>query len=554
MSRTSNVTYLNLPSSMHFYSPLRKAIADGQKRAPAKQWPNIIKSLRNKGVKEAEINDSKILELIEAKGDGPVTREEVIALLDENNPFIKEIAPSKKKFQRYSHARHGSNYQERLFTLASHKEFLEDLLLDIDFELDDLDFYPERLIANPLLAQELYKKKVETQNKINAENINSRTSLAHYSDIVDPDTGKPIKNLLFHTRTSLQDNGTTFFVEEVQSDWAQRGRRNDWVAVEKGPFVTNTDLWTSLAFKRLMQLAAQNPKIKRFMWITGDYRNGGRFITNDGLNDFYIKVVGKNVNRVLSGTGTKCDFQKIKLGEEDAELPGFEMTDAVRKKLLAPLPLYSRDAMRGELELKAQQRLAEQMKPMVNQAQLMLGDSASIKLLGAMMDADNNPVAGQFFGHCIDVSLSGSNPVRALSHECWHYAYEHLLTGDERRVADSAFNDQGLLTRLQEAMKNGGFTQDAIDQCSDPMEAVAHAYSLWVSGEFTLGSQDPDLLNSAFTRTKKAFTNLHEQIDATFTTEAETELLGLFNALSDGYLCQRQEATPVYYESMGMMY
>lgn len=551
MSTRSRLTYLNHSESPLFFSPLRLAIANGQKRAPANQWPNIINSLKSKGVKEAEINDSGILEALEdairQDGKKPVTKDDLLQMLDDRALLVKEIHGG-AKYRGYSHARFGRDYQERLFVLASRNDFLRDQLIDLDYELDDLDFYPERLIENPLLAQELYEKKLSIQKKLKESSVSSRASLSHYSEIIDPDTNQPIRNLLFHTRTTLQDNGTTFFVDEVQSDWAQRGRRRDWDNVEKGPFVTNTDLWVSLAFKRLMQLAAQDPNIKRFMWITGDQRNGGRYVLNDGLNDFYIKVVGKIVNKLLSGTGVKCGFETIQLGDKEVELPAFEMTDKVREKLIQSQPLYSRDTMLAEASQRAKQRTPEYMGKLLEQAHHLVGSSATIRLLANMTDTMAQPVAGRFFNDVIEVSLAGQNPARAMTHECWHYAYEHLLNSKERTVADTAFLDSGLSERLKEAMAKAGMSQEAIDQCSDPKEAVAHAYSLWANGQFELKSA-PDMLQSAFTKTEQAFSSLHEQVQETYGSQTESGLLALFESFAAGDFAEYQ--SQFYAAAMG---
>lgn len=534
--------YLNLYhlQSPYFYSPLREALLKGQKRAPADQWPNIIKSLRNRGVKEAEINDSGILEELKGK-KGRLTREELVELMRINQNLVKEIDLSTPKYKRYSYAQYGADYKETFYVLATENDYLMDQILDIDFEIEDLDFYPERLIENPLYAQELYKQKQELTAKLNELNKADSISVSHYHGTKDPETGEEIKSLLFHTRSSIQEDGKTFFVEEVQSDWAQRGRQLNWRDIEKAPWITSTDLWVGMAFRRLMQRAANDPKIERFAWVTGDYRNGGYFICDDGLNDFYIKVVGRLVNRALSGTGEKAEFAKVRFGHNEFELPTFNMTDKVREKLKQPQPIYSRDAMRRTLSAQARQALEPAMHEAIKSAKYMLGNSASIKLLAAMADPKGDPVAGQFFGHCIEVSLSGNNPARALAHECWHYAYEHLLNNKERQVADTAFRNPKLLERLTLAMQANGFTQAAINQCADPKEAVAHAYSLWAEGKLELKAA-PKELNSAFNKTKSAFSALHQEVDAAYSyeeTNTEHQLLELFEQLRQGEMAER---------------
>ena len=552
MSHKRNYRYLNKDTGL-MYSPLYRTIKAGQNRAPANQWANIINSLKSKGVKESEINDSGILAHI-ATLDGPVSKADLLGFLESGKHLIKEIDLTRPQYKRYSYAKHGTDYLESLYVLAGEDDFLADKLLDLQFELEDLDFYPERLMENPLLAHQLYEQEQEIKQKLSEVNIKSRTSVSHWSDQKDPDTGKPIDSLLFHSRTSIQEDGKTFFVEEIQSDWAQRGRQRNWEGIPKAPWVTNTDLWASLAFRRLMQRAADNPAIEKFAWVTGDYRNGGNFIAPDGLNDFYIKVVGKAVNRILSGTGEKANFQKVQLGEKEVELPSFTMTDNVRAKLKEAQPLYSRDHAMRELSEHALAATSSQLKEAVASAKHMLGSSASIKLLVSLTDESNHAVSGRFLGDCIEVSLSGQNPAQALAHESWHYAYTHLLTPSERAISDNAFSNQPdnpLLDRLIDAMHANGFSNAAIAQTVDPQEAVAHAFSLWMEGKFELSGDTAPLLEATFTHVSCAFDALQAQVVTTYErsaqpvepSRAESDLLALFEQLRAEQFAHRRHPT-----------
>lgn len=556
MSKSLNYRYLNKGSGL-MYSPLFNAIKSGQNRAPANQWANIINSLKSKGVKEAEINDSGLIYFI-GKLEGPVTKDVLLDYLESAAPLVKEIDVEKHKYKPYSFAKYGSNYQESLYLLAGEDDFLTDKLLDVQFELEDLDFYPERLIENPMLAQELYEEEQSISGKLNSLYAKTGISTSHWRGLIDPDTGKKIESLLFHTRSSIQDDGKTFLVEEVQSDWAQRGRQYNWSDIPQAPWVTNTELWAGLAFRRLMQRAAENPEVKKFTWITGDYRNGGQFVRQDGLNDFYIKVVGKLVNRALSGTGEKAAFQKIRLGNVDAELPSFEMTDKVREKLLSPQPLYSRDHAMRQISERAKQKLTNEMKTPILSAKKMLGQSAHIKLLSSLLDEDNQAVSGRFLGDCVEVSLAGQNPARALSHECWHYAHEHLLTPTERRIADYAFNDNaGLLDKLKTTMTHQGFSSQAIAQCDDPQEAVAHAFSLWIQGDFELDLNAPEKLDTIFNKVESSFDafklQVHDSYELDMSQDEQTpplelqganDLLSLFEQMRDGMFAHRAPYIP----------
>mgnify|MGYP003630703714 CR=1 FL=1 len=70
-------------------------------------------------------------------------------------------------------------------------------------------------------------------------------------------------NVLLHLRLSDrvdQQGRASLFVEEIQSDWAQQGRREGFGsdAIAEAPFVMDTKSWVGLAVRRVMAYAADN--------------------------------------------------------------------------------------------------------------------------------------------------------------------------------------------------------------------------------------------------------------------------------------------------------
>src|SRR3546814_8733711 len=81
--------------------------------------------------------------------------------------------------------------------------------------------------------------------------------------------------------------------------------------------------------------------------IIPEMHNGGLNRANPGLNDVYLKILPKTIEKVLKGTGEKVKFIEAALNKnattEKSSFPGFDITDKVREKALQSMPLYSLD-------------------------------------------------------------------------------------------------------------------------------------------------------------------------------------------------------------------
>lgn len=508
-SRKKNHRYLTGPvaGTSYFVSKFAAELAKSQKRAPAAQWIELINGLKKRGVKETEINESGILTWLGSKPPKePVFQTELLATLAKMQPIIKELDLIGKDAPFIKYRVKGTkekSYLESLLILQSEKLMYQDRLDDIRFEIEELDFNPELLADDPEAALRLY----EEQQEILALSSKSEDFTAHHhSSVTDPITGKKVINLLVHARVSIIDD--IFFIHEIQSDWAQRlRRRGEQRGLPDGPFVTNTELWTNLALRRLLQRAAEDSQVNRVAWITSGLRNGGNFGDGDNLKEYYEKIIPKLVDKIVSGTGTKSAFAELDLGENIVTVPSLELNDAARKKLTEAQPLYSLDlAKEASYEARPRQReqvldqeldyaLAEEKakrsKPIqdaLRDAREMLGSSMSIRLANQVFDAlTGEEVAGKQVGHLIEVSLQARNPSQVIPHECWHYAYEHLLGPVDKGIVDDAFADGSYLNqKVRMALVKDGASEAAISQCADPREAAAHAFSLWAKGKMEI--------------------------------------------------------------------
>ncbi|WP_287145212.1 hypothetical protein [Achromobacter sp.] len=470
--------YLNENDDPRLASLLAEKVRVLQARAPASQWISTIRGLTQKGVKQREIEEAGVVEWLEAQGNHPVTRETILSQLS-LRPTIKEIDLGTPRYSDYVVPGH-DKYTETLYCLNSPRNNVEDRLEEIRFELEDLDFNPGRLLQEPQLVFQLD----EERRKLMA----SRDTVPdfdrhHYTNVIDPTTGSKIKNLFAHTRTSRR--GDLFFIDEIQSDWAQTRRRQS--SVPDGPFINHTETWAGLILRRLMQRAAEDPRITGLAWINAGLRNGGvTGAPEDGLNEFYLRMLPSLANKALKGTGVTVKPMEVTLnGDVTHALPYVPMTDDVRTKLLSAQPLYSMDLLpRSAIAVGQDMALVD----MVREAREMLGNTVSVRLVNKVIrtaNGEEEEAAARQLAHLIEVSVRSRSAARALNHEAFHYAENALMSEYEVQSLRAAFVDGSSLNdRLRRAMVAAQMSPDAIAQCSNPDEAAAHAFSLWREKRF----------------------------------------------------------------------
>lgn len=449
-------------------------------KAPVKEWANTFKSLVSKGqVKQAEIDDLGIIAWMEIRGAKTYTREEVLKAIEDQGITIKEVTLGNPIYSSYSHLGEvgsGARYAEVLYIANSQRDNIDDRLEEIDWDLEQFNFDIERLSEDP----ELPARLVAERSQLMAQRLVSHDF--KWSHFTRGDLGRHGKNLIVHSRELSYRN--TFLVEEVQSDWGQRGRRTDWNGTPKGPFVTDTKLWAGLAMRRLMQRAAENPAIERFYWIRGSMRNGGKIVGRDNLDEFYLKVMSGIVDRALAGTGQKCRLDTLQMGNFTApDVPCFDMTPAVREKLLQTQPLYSLKSLFPGPRPYSRQDLQNYL----GMAEKMLGSARRIRFVGHLYNvATGREVAGSYLNSMIQVSLGAKDVKAELDHECFHFAMDKLFSMSERRMVMTEFAaGTELNARVRDTLLRMN-EHAAASECSNAEEAAAYAFSLWNKGVFSM--------------------------------------------------------------------
>lgn len=320
-----------------FYSQLRRVVENPKTQATqtGEQWSKFLTGPK-RGVKAEEMKFTGLGDLLKARSGKRVKREEILEHLDANEIRVEEVTKGLKllkredmelrdlkdrmangsiddagfervralqekqqyapptKFQDYT-LPGAKNYREVLLTKARMKPTASRDLLKIQADLEKMDE-----VRNPTESQRQQLAlllQAERKNKLEAERAGGFIG-GHWDE----------PNVLAHLRLSDRKVGgkKTLLVEEIQSDWAQRGRkegfatltqnRKDEIAarrakIEKAqesvsrgtperealvseyaalgmelsgamgnipsaPFVGDTAKWTTLGLKRVLKMAA----------------------------------------------------------------------------------------------------------------------------------------------------------------------------------------------------------------------------------------------------------------------------------------------------------
>lgn len=134
----------------------------------------------------------------------------------------------------------------------------------------------------------------------------------------------PIRNLLAHIRTTERRDTAgrrLLFIEELQSDWNQQGRRYGFQSQDKlggkvplNPFHL---CWHETAIKAMLILAAQNG-FDGLAWANARFHQE-RFpnASASGLGKFYDDILPKTVRRLCKNWGAPLDETRIKTMSRD---------------------------------------------------------------------------------------------------------------------------------------------------------------------------------------------------------------------------------------------
>lgn len=504
-----------------------------QPRGNASQWTGIIRGFSQKGVKAAEIEDSGILTWIGSQSaDAKIEKLAVVAQIERMRPRIKRVTLNSPSFTTYRNITSGG-YHEQLYILSSEAMHADDQIEDLLYSIEDLGFNPGPLISNPNLVDQL-----EAQMNLLKSQRPEMYDFAHhhYSGVV-PAHGK---NLMAHARISTTPD--LFFVEEIQSDWAQKGRRNGWMkGFPKAPFITNTEQWSGLVLRDQLNQAAHMDGCKRFAWINAGMRNG--FNQNDDTDDlgvFYKTIVKKIIEKSIVKGGGRVSEISVSTKHGNKAVLGFEMTDSVRAALKLTQPMYSRDAILPRTFKFADEERTDECKQVMQECQAMLGTAHTIRFVARLYDAAyKNEVPGQYFNKAITLSLRAKNLDRASRHEAWHFAEENFLFNHEKRELRLAFSAGSKLNIQTQTMLRSIGANGAADQCFQHQECAAHAFSLWCEGKLTVAEPKAQ---GIFERVLQSLNKMADWLEEKVFGVTVKTPEDLFEAMRNGTLAARAQA------------
>lgn len=372
-----------------FYSQLARAIEGVPERLatqPAAQWKAWLASNAAKlQIKKEEIEWTGINDYLDLRGKDKVTKADIAEYLNANGVQVEEVMKSSAqdtptfnmsgygsmemvggtKYTDYQ-LPGGENYRELLLTLPeanlnAEAELKQQQNKAVTLRELQAEFEAE---GNTQRASEFAKKaefteaRVAELEKLPKEKLSANYRSSHWDE----------KNILAHVRFNDRtdaDGKKVLFIEELQSDWAQDGRKRgfkgktqedakqffgisdaDWTKASEedreayrlemieykgrdggiplAPFVTDTKSWLSLGIKRMIAYAADN-SYDKVAFVNGQ-QSADRYDLSKSVDSityeptekgFYINVMAEGKN-IKDGDFTTDELEDI-VGKEIVE-------------------------------------------------------------------------------------------------------------------------------------------------------------------------------------------------------------------------------------------
>lgn len=529
-------------------------------KMPAGQWIHVIKGFSSKGIKAAEIDDSKIIAWLEERGKEQITKETLAEAASFALPSIKEVTLSGNdaRYRSYSWAGDGTSYNESVFYFPHGVEDYDDRIADMDDAIAALNFDFDRLGEDPDLVFRLDMKREELLAKRKAHvgghsGGNIYTHFAETLQSICPDARADFA----HMRWSALDidGKKTLMVHEFQSDWAQKGRAeaqknqerqmyrelqahhgamseedrelfarvntDDWEQGEKAameplyvkfvgpmpgapewtgtykkaPLVTETEYWSTFLMRRAMQMAVENG-CEQVTWINGiNMVNGGH---PTDMRDFYQKIVTGAAKRLAKPFKSELFLKEVMLksasGRKEPSSHGLAfmpVTSEMKDSMMKRAAVYSHANVYADSTFDA-----DKAKTLGRALQLRADrhfgqeNVLFVSVVREILDAHRQDHAvGALLGNVTLVAFGAADPIAALDHEAFHFAFRHHLSPRDRATVRTQFAAGSPLLARTVSLLMGKGDDDAAEQAStNEEEAAAHGYALWNAGLLTVAS------------------------------------------------------------------
>lgn len=262
-------------SSLGFYSATKRSIeAMDFKVMPAADLLNRI--TKTPGIKQEELDDLGLVDWLKGQ-PGKVTKEQVLAFVEQGGPKLEEVTKGAGEEGRLAYDQDPEDGSWRVFTVDNDEiiEAFENQAEAREFtnrenskrgntkfgqyQLPGGENYREVLLTLPdALTDEQNKFAIEAFGKPYTELSPSQQSAVRtqksVSQFKSSHWSEP--NVLAHFRLNDRtvDGKKVLFIEEIQSDWHQELRKTG--RVPDAPF-KSTPAWSMLAFKRILRMAVE---------------------------------------------------------------------------------------------------------------------------------------------------------------------------------------------------------------------------------------------------------------------------------------------------------
>lgn len=355
--RGKNVFYSGLLDTAQ-NAPMQKGSAD--------QWMGYLQN--QPGVKQAELEWTAVEDWLKSK-DRPVTRQELEDYLQGTEIQVQEVVKSSESPYPY---KTGDEWQNAISRAEREGNFDEaDRLTNLweesaGFGPPETPKFAEYTYGTDGAGGENYRELLLT---VPGDRYREDFVSGHWQE---PNV---VAHVRFNDRTTPEGE-RVLFLEEIQSDWAQEGRKEGFKEIYSGgewkvlwedgsevdrtrrygseeealeaaeewtqqtgdkavaeiaspkfkvkpePFVRNTEQWTSLALKRMMKYAADHG-YDRIAWTPGSVQaeryNLSHHIDEVHLSGSNLVARNKNGEDVINTTGVTNETLKDFIGEELAE-------------------------------------------------------------------------------------------------------------------------------------------------------------------------------------------------------------------------------------------
>lgn len=262
--RVSPLMAMRPSTPLEFFSALQRGIgAIEEEKLSAPAWRQRIKGLVNKGeVKQDEVDWSGLDDFLALPREGKLTKKEITGFIDSSGVQVtegKQFDWSDNEIRLREATRRGLESWREAAAAAGIRIPAQikrdvDLLVnrqgpwtaevsaatgriaewseehDLDHPESFIEYEDERLLDEPAPNQfEDYTlpggtNYRETVLTIPSERLSSNPDVAVFSSIHWPEIDNPVAHIRSKDRQG-QDDAKVLFVEEIQSDWAQKGRR-----------------------------------------------------------------------------------------------------------------------------------------------------------------------------------------------------------------------------------------------------------------------------------------------------------------------------------------